>query len=79
MSRPRIKTAEVNGKRVIVMDKVFDNGLWRETVHNVCRVATSGTPESIERYVKSQRYAKAPWSVAKRKHEREIAELRVAM
>ena len=79
MCRPRIKTAEVNGKRVIVMDKVFDNGLWRETVHNVCRVATSGMPESIERYVKSKRYAKLPLVRANIRREREISELRMSM
>lgn len=77
MNRPRIKTATVNGKRVQVMDKVFDCGLLRETLHNLCKVFTSGTPESIERYVKSQRYANLPWS--KVKHQREINALRLAM
>lgn len=79
MNRPRIKTAEVKGKRVMIMEKMFDNGIWRKTLHNVCKVATSGAPESIERYVKYQRYAKPHLIQAYRQHEREIAELRAAM
>lgn len=78
MSRPRIKTVEVNGKRVRVVDKVFDCGLLRKTIHNVYKVTTSGTPESIQKYIKSQRYARERWSKANR-HQREINALRVAM
>lgn len=48
----------VNGKRVVVMDKVFDCGLFKETIKGVYKAGTSGSPESIKRYVDRQLYFK---------------------
>lgn len=79
MRRERIRTAVINGQRVVVMDKLVDNGIFRQTVCKVCKVTTSGSMDNINKYVKEQKYARNPHIKAKIEHERELHELRRAL
>lgn len=65
----------VDGKRVVIMDKTFQNGPFRDTVKNAYMAASSGSLEHTQEWVAKRVYAQTAEFRAKQRRQHEIKAL----